>query len=176
MGNWFGNLFSRRTAVGEGRLNPALQSAVQHAAVIFDELPGRNFISERVRHRLARELYLDLHEIFTAQSPVDTARQKLAPQVLRFSLFKVLLIPPPPQPDPSGLRGLPGITGELKPHFSDIARHNSDLHSVLFENSESEDGDATEAMLNAAYWQCCWCLEVFNSARKDLGDVNRDAD
>lgn len=176
MFNWLGNLMTRRTAIGDGRSNPALQFAVQQAAVIFDELPGKDQIDERSRHRLARQLYLDLHEIFNAGSPADTARQKLAPQVLRFALLKVILIPPHPKTDDSGLRGLPGITGELNAHIASLVRHDTDLHTALFENSESESSEQIEQLLYQAYWRCCWCLETFNSARKDLGDVFQDGD
>jgi hypothetical protein len=168
---WFGNLFNSRTAVSQRRDNAALQEAVQQAAVIYDGLPGKDSIDESTRHHLARQLFLDLHEIFSASTPVDVARQKLASQVLRLSLYQVLLIPPPPENDASGLRGLPGITGDLNKHLDSIVRKDSDLHSALFENAVTENGAAIEPLLLRSYWQCCWYLETFNSARQSLGDV-----
>jgi hypothetical protein len=168
---WLGNLFERRTAVGMGRNKPALHAAVHEAALIFDALPGKEFIDESARRQLARRLYLDLHEIFNAGSPLDVVRGKLAAQMLRLALFQVLLIPPPAEPDRSGLRGLPGITGELQEHLESIARNSSELHAALYENALVEDDHAIHALLVRAYWQCCWCLETYNAARKAIGDV-----
>jgi hypothetical protein len=173
---WLGKLISSKTAVGEGRDNPALHAAVHQAAVLFDELPGKAHIDEAARQQLARQLFLDLHEIFVATSPVAAARQKLAPAMLRWSLFQVLLIPPPPKPDVSGLRGLPGITGELGSHLDAIARKNGELHAALYEHAVTEDDHALEPLLLRAYWQSCWCLKTFESVRKDLGDSLENKD
>jgi hypothetical protein len=180
MFNWLGKLFASRTAIGEGRDNPALQAAILRSAEIFDALPGKDSVSEASRSQLARQLYLDLHEIFNAPSPIDVNRQKLAAQVLRFAMFQVLLLPPPPKADETGLRGLPGISGELQKRLKDIVRANSELHSELFADVDSFDDDNDDAnimqRLERAYQECRWCLETMNCARVALDDVADDGD
>jgi hypothetical protein len=175
MFKWLGNLFSSKTAIDQGRDNPALQAAVLRAAEIYDGLPGKAFIDETSRRRQARQLYLDLHEIFGAASPTAIVRQKIASEMLRFALFQVLLIPPPPQADDSGLRGLPGISGELGKQLRKIVKHNSELHAELFEGIESVDDDNDDEtivrLLKRSFWQARWSLDSYNAVRKDIGDV-----
>ena len=96
------------------RRNPVLHAVVQKSAVIYDEIPLRDFISEETRAELGRELFLEINGICNAAEPVMACRDKLASTMLRFAAYQVLMIPPPPEEDPSGLRGQPGITGELK--------------------------------------------------------------
>jgi hypothetical protein len=175
MFNWLSNLFTSQTAIGKGRENPALHAAVLRSAEIFDALPGKALIDEATRSRLARQLYLDLHEIFNAAIPVEVNRQKLSAQVLRLAMFQVLVLPPPPKTDVTRLRGLPGITGELRQHLKRIVRASSELHEELFSDAESFDDDNDEMVvthrLERAFQECLWCVATFESARVALGDV-----
>jgi hypothetical protein len=175
MFNWLSKLFSSQTAIGKGRENPALQAAVMRSAEIFDALPGKALIDEASRSRLARQLYLDLHEIFNAASPIEVNRQKLATQVLRLAMFQVLVILPPPKTDATQLRGLPGISGELRQHLKRIVRASAELHEELFADAESFDDDDDDTViaqrLERSFQECCWCVATFDSARVALGDV-----
>jgi hypothetical protein len=145
------------------------------SAEIFDALPGKALIDEVSRSRLARQLYLDLHEIFNAASPIEVNRQKLAAQVLRFAMFQVLVILPPPKTDATQLRGLPGISGELRQHLKRIVRASTELHEELFADAESFDDDDDDTVitqrLERSFQECCWCVATFDSARVALGDV-----
>jgi hypothetical protein len=122
-------LFGARTAVEAGRSNPVLRSVVKKAAVIYDQIPLRDYISEETRFELSRQLFLEINGICNAADPVLACRDKLAKTMLKFASYQVLVIPPAPEEDPSGLRGQPGITGELKARLDQLVQRNDELRA-----------------------------------------------
>jgi hypothetical protein len=94
-----------RTAAAVGRENPILDAAVKKSAVIYDEISLRDYITEEKRAELGRQLFLEINEICNAANPILACRDKLATTMLKFARYQVLVIPPPPEEDPSGLRG-----------------------------------------------------------------------
>ena len=173
---WLGKVFGSPTAVVAGRTDPAFLSAVQNSALIFQAMPEKSHLDEATRQRLARQLYLELHEVFNSAAPVDALRQKIAGAMLRFSLFQVLLIPPAPEPDASGLRGLPGITGALSQKLNAVVNANGELHAALYENADPKEGAAVDVLLRRAHAESSWCLQTFNAVRKDLEDLTEGRD
>jgi hypothetical protein len=173
---WLGKVFGSDTAVVSGRRNPAFLSAVQSSALIFQALPEKRHLDETARQRLARQLYLDLHEVFIAAIPVDALRQKIAEAMLRYSLFQVLLIPPVPEADTTGLRGLPGITGGLMQERDAVIRNSSELHEALYENGGDQGGLPVELLLRRAHAGSSWCVQTFDAVRKELGDTTEGRD
>ena len=168
---WLGKVFASDTAVVSARRNPAFLSAVQSSALIFQALPEKRHLDEAARQGLARRLYLDLHEVFNAASPVDAMRQKIAEAMLRYSLFQVLLIPPVPEADATGLRGSPGITGALMQERDALIRNSSELHEALYENGGDQGGLPVELLLHRSHAGSSWCVQTFDAVRKELGDT-----
>jgi hypothetical protein len=173
---WLGKVFGSPTAVVAGRSDPGFLSAVQNSALIFQAMPEKLHLDEATRQRLARQLYLELHEVFNAASPVDALRQKIAGAMLRFSLFQVLLIPPAPEPDASGLRGLPGITGALARKLNVVVNANGELRTALYEYADPKQGTPADVLLRRAHAESSWCLQTFNAVRKDLEDLTEGRD
>jgi hypothetical protein len=171
-----GNLFRRRTAVQSGRQNPVLLSTVDISSKIYDGIPLRNFIGDDARGTLARELFLEINGICNAFDPVVACREKLAKTMIKFASFQVLVIPPPPEADPSGLRSQPGISGELTEHLVQIAENNYELRSELSAAMDARTFDALWESLQRSYWQAYWFLETFNAARVELGDCKGEQD
>ena len=179
-----GNLFrrqtavqtERQTAVQTGRQNPVLLSTVDKSSIIYDQIPLKNFVGDDTRGELARNLYLVINEICNSFDPVVTCREKLAAKMIKFASYQVLVIPPPPENDPSGLRSQPGITGGLKEHLGRIAKTNGNLRSEIYGKTESPSLDVIWDLVQQSYWQSYWFLETFNSARLELGDYNEDRD
>jgi len=171
-----GNLFRRRTAVQSGRQNPVLLSTVDMSSKIYDGIPLRNFIEEEERGSLARQLFLEINEICNAFDPVEACREKIASTMIRFASFQVLVIPPPPEADPSDLRSQPGISGELTEHLVRIAENNYELRSEIYGVMDPPTFDKVWEHVQQSYWQSYWFLETFNAARVELGDVNGDQD
>jgi hypothetical protein len=173
---WLGKVFGSDTAVASARRNPAFLAAVESSAQVFQELPEKLHLDEAARQGLARQLYLDLHEVFNAASPVAALRQKIAEAMLRYSLFQVLLIPPLPEADTTGLRGLPGITGALMQERDAVIRNSSELHEALFENGGDQGGLPVEVLLRRAHAGSSWWLQTFDAVRKELGDTTAGRD
>ncbi|MFQ5549269.1 MAG: hypothetical protein ACE5FV_13320 [Woeseia sp.] len=176
MTNRLGNLFRRRTAIQAGRQNPILLSAVDKSSEIYDQIPLRHFIGADTRGSLGRQLYLETNLLCNSLEPVATCREKLAATMMKFASYQVLIIPPPPEEDVSGLRSQPGITGGLKENLLQIVDSNYQLCSEVHEISDSPNLDVVWDYLQRAYWQTYWFLETFNVARIELGDVKKDRD
>lgn len=171
-----GNLFRRRTAVQSGRQNPVFLSTVDMSAKIYDGIPLRNFIGDDARGELARELFLEINGVCNAFDPVVACREKLAKTMIKFASFQVLVIPPPPEADPSDLRSQPGISGELTQHLVEIAENDYELRSELYGEMDAPTFDSLWDSLQRSYWQTYWYLETFNAARVELGDCKGDPD
>ena len=179
-----GNLFrrqtavqtERQTAVQTGRQNPVLLSTVDKSSIIYDQIPLKNFVGDDARGVLARNLYLVINEICNSFDPVMAWREKLAAKMIEFASYQVLVIPPPPENDPSGLRSQPGITGGLKEHLGRIAEANSHLRSEIYGKTKLPTLDIIWDLVQQSYWQTYWFLETFNSARIELGDYSKDRD
>ena len=179
-----GNLFrrqtavqtERQTAVQTGRQNPVLLSTVDKSSIIYDQIPLKNFVGDDARGVLARNLYLVINEICNSFDPVMACREKLAAKMIEFASYQVLVIPPPPENDPSGLRSQPGITGGLKEHLGRIAEANSHLRSEIYGKTKLRTLDIIWDLVQQSYWQTHWFLETFNSARIELGDYSKDRD
>ena len=171
-----GNLFRRQTAIQAGRQNPVLLSTVKMSSKIYDGIPLRNFIGDEARDALARELFLEIHEICSAFDPVVACRGKLATMMIRFASLQVLVIPPPPEADPSDLRSQPGITGELTEYLVQIAENSDELRSALYGTTDAPTFDSIWEKVQQSYWQSYWFLETFNAARVELGDFLEEHD
>jgi len=155
---WLGGLFGARTAIEASRDNPILRSVVNKAAVIYDQIPLRDFITAEVRNELSRQLFLEVNGICNAADPIVACRDKLVKMMLRFASYQVLVIPPAPENDPSGLRGQPGITGELKARLVQVVQKNDSLRTEMYEATDSRSYSALWEVLQRSYWQSYWFL------------------
>ena len=168
---WFGRLFRGRTAADKDRQNPAVRAAVQESAQVYNRTPLRELIDEDRREVLARELWLEINHVCNMIDPVTSCRDELAKAMLSFSGYQVLLVPPEPDVDPSGLRGQPGVSGEMKAYLREICEKNDELRSAMFRESESPDGGAMLAIVERLYWEMYWRLGTLNGIRVALGDM-----
>lgn len=169
-------MFGDRTAVESQRKNPVIDFAVQQAALIYDEIPLRDFIDEERRAMLARELFLEINRICNASNPRSTCRENIAAAMLNLASYQVLVIPPEPEEDISGLRNLPGITGELKAHLIRLCAKNDDLRSTMYQTTESDDFDGVWTVLQRLYWEAFWLLGTLNAIRIGLEDTIEGGD
>lgn len=158
------------------RDNPLLHSVVKHASLIYDEIPLREFITEEKQAELSRELYLEIFGICNAVNPVMACRDKLAATMLRFASYQVLVIPPAPEEDPSGLRGQPGISGALNEHLLRILEVSDQLRTEIYDATDARSFDAVWQAVQKLYWTSCWFLRTFDAARVELNDVAEGED
>lgn len=176
MFGWLGKLFAGRTAVQKNRANPVMRDIVQKSAEIYARIPLTEFISEEERAELSRQLYLDINSICNAADPVSSCRERLATAMLKMASYQVLIIPPPPEDDPTGLRSQPGITGELKAHLVQLSERNGDLRSEIREKTGTADFAFIWQVIQKSYWTTYWFVESFNAARMALDDFNAVSD
>ena len=176
MSKLLGRLFGARTAVEAGRSNPVLRSVVKKAAVIYDQIPLRDYISEETRFELSRQLFLEINGICNAADPVLACRDKLAKTMLKFASYQVLVIPPAPEEDPSGLRGQPGITGELKARLDQLVQRNDELRAEIYEATDSRSHEALWEVVQRSYWKTYWFLKSIDAVRIELNDVEKGHD
>lgn len=169
-------IFTGQTAVEVNRENPVLHAVVRKAAVIYDEIPLRDYITEETRRELGRQLFLGINAVCNAADPIMACRDKLATAMLKFASYQVLVIPPAPAEDPSGLRGQPGITGELKEQLIQIVQKNDDLRTEMFEATDSRSFDAVWEVVQRSYWKSYWHLGAFDAARIELNDIEKGCD
>jgi hypothetical protein len=169
---WIRRLFGGRTAIEEQRENPALAAAVQQSALIYDRIPLRDFISDERRAELGRDLYLEMSRICNATHPVTACREKYAGAMLLLAPFQVLMIRPAPREDESGLRGQPGVTGELNSNLVELFKNNDDLRAAMFAVSDLNEYDDYWQLLQRLYWESFWLLETLRAGRTALGDVS----
>ncbi len=176
MFGWVGKILSGRSAVLARSENPVLNTAVQKSAEIYQALPLNQFIDSRSSDQLARHFYLEIDSVCNATDPIALCRQKLAMTMLRLALYQVLMIPPEPENDPSGLRSCPGISGELTSKLESLAKKSIALGADLRDSRFfSEDADLW-TIVQAEYWKTCWMLETLNVVRKELGDYPEEND
>ena len=165
---WFSSSQSRQHGAG----GTDFDEAVARASAIHAATPASRYLDASRQNELARRLYLELHEIFSASDRITVCRDKLVAEMLQFAPLRVLTIPQPPAKDASGLRSLPGISGELGAHVDAIVASDAELRRRLGVAPASANGDA----LWSSFWQSYWFLESFNAARIILGDVVADGD
>ena len=176
MFKWLSNLIGGQSAVDSRRDNPGLVATAKKSADIYDALPLNQFIDHEQSDLLARQIYIEIDTVCNARDPAAAIREKLAVTMLRFAVYQVLTIPPAPEADSSGLRNCAGISGELRPHITLLARKNIALRSDLHETEHFSDSSDLWRVVQTQYWTACWLLETLNAARKELGDVAKNKD
>ena len=165
-----------RTAVEVSRKNPALIAAVAKSSAIYNQIPLKDFVDETSRAELARQMYLEINEVCNARDPVTACREKLCVTMLDLAMYQVLIIPPEPEDDVTGLRGEPGISGELKAHLHKLSRTNDELHALLSASGVPLTRDSVWDVLQRCYWATFWLLESINAVRMEVGDYDESDD
>ena len=143
---------------------------MQKSAEIYEQTPLRDLISEVERSDLARDLFLEINRICNASDANAACRESLAATMLKFAQYQVLVIPPSPDDDVSGLRAQPGITGELKGHMVELASRAENLRTDLFGMTGQPTFDNVWEHVQVLYWKQYWRLETINAVRIEIGD------
>jgi hypothetical protein len=111
--------------------------------------------------------------IISAPSPVSKCREELVNAVIELTHYQVLIIPPEPESDESGMRGTQGVTGQLKPLLLDISKRNGLVIELMRAAGVNEPtyNNVWDAVL-LRYW-CFYLLsQTLNACRVALDDYN----
>jgi len=164
--NWLGRLFDGRSAADAGRRNPVLKNIVRESSIIYSRTPLGDMIDRPAAERLARAYFLVINAVCNAPDPKAAVREKIASEMLRFALFQVLVIPPEPQEDSSGLRELAGISGDLGAFVEELVPRNIALRAEVHESDLYSDSVDLMQLITVEYWKRYWLLETIDAARR----------
>lgn len=130
----------------------------------------KDFSDRFIKHH-AEKMMEEVTKVATSPDP-RMANKKLASLIIEFAQFQVLVIDPPPADDPTGLRGQPGITGELKAHLFDLAQKDERLREYMHAFDTPKDwGDVWDPVLVRYQVVAAW-TQVFNRLRFAFNDFN----
>lgn len=136
-----------------------------------NELVIKNF-SEEGRSNYRKQLVDEAMVIAGSENPVQTLREHLAEAVMEVAKYQVLVIPLAPEPDGTGLRGVLGISGELKAHLLEIARASKPLREWLHGIGPAETWDDVWNPVLFRHWYTLTRADVLSALRKPLDDAH----
>jgi hypothetical protein len=174
--DWLRKMFGLRSAVEIRRENPVLVDAITASAEIFEQTALGKLLDYATCDAIGRKIYLETNAVCNAGNPVAACREKLTATMLHYAMYQVLLIPARPAKDESGLRGLPGISGELSAHVEKLSRTNMMLMSDLHESEYFNEIEDIRKLVEVECWKSFWILETLNQARIGLGDFQEKDD
>lgn len=133
--------------------------------------------SKKFKTELAQRLLQDALEVLSSSEQVLANREKLAAFTVIMAKYQVLVLPPAgdPEPETTGLRGLPGITGELRAHLAALAGKDDELRQLRFSLPDASDDTLYQACL-LSYWRAGVAVNVFDDIRRTLGDCHSQAE
>lgn len=168
--DWLGKWIGSKSAADARGPEAASSHIVAECSRIYAQTPLSELMEKRRAEHLAREYFLEINQVCGSREPVKLLREKLATQMLRFAMYQVLMIPPAPEPDPFGMRGLPGITGELAARREQLVDRDIALGSSIHEVDEFDENTDIDRLVSIEFWRHFWNLETLNAARIYYGD------
>jgi hypothetical protein len=164
-------LFARRAI----KNNPVLSACHLTSERLISELKQNGFDESLVRG-WAEQTFAHLLAALQSPDPRIAIRKLLVEWALLDSDYCVMMIPRPPAPDQSGMRGLQGISGGLWEHRLELARVYEPIKDMLHAASlEVNETTVHDAILTLAS-QAAYLMNMANTARVALDDYHHDTD
>jgi hypothetical protein len=158
------------------RTHPAFLTSMAASADAFDKLSLKQYMKPADKDRHSQHLFGIVVSTLQASNQIAACRAQFVPVVEDFARWQVLLIPPEPEPDVTGLRGMPGVTGELRSHLLAIAGKDPEVHQAVMADRAATDAQDVQAFVEARYQNCWWYLRTLDALRIGLDDWDRDQD
>ncbi|MDX8400483.1 MAG: hypothetical protein R8K20_09590 [Gallionellaceae bacterium] len=117
---------------------------------------------------VAENILLDCQAIFASPDRRMANRAKLLEAVSRCAKMQVLVISPEPEADGTGLRGLFGITGELKSKILEVIEIDKEFHTF----PENLDFEKAWLQIQYAYRRAWACMNIFEALRHEFNDFH----
>lgn len=165
-----------RTSIAIHRLNemPAIQYGRQ--AIDTYWTGNRELItdfSEQLVKNHAEKMMEEVIKVATGPDPRMANREKLTNCIIEYAQFQVLVIDLSPTEDPTGLRGQPGITGELKARLFELAQKDKTLREFMYALDTPKDWDDVWNPVLMRYRLVFAWTHVFHTLRLAFDDLNR---
>jgi len=129
------------------------------------------FSNHFIKHH-AVEMREEVLKVAFSPDPRMANRERLTSCVIEFAQFQVLLIDPPPAEDPTGLRGQPGITGELRAHLLELAQKDKGLREFMHAFPAPKNADDVWTTVLGRYRVVAAWTHVYHMLRFAFDDVN----
>jgi hypothetical protein len=144
---------------------------------VFDQSPLMEKMDQEWKDKQWKLIEDELNEIVAAPIPMMKCRECMTQHIIVMCRYWVLVMKPPPEPEESGFRGLPGITGELYPHLLEIAKIDQHVRDALRGvNIIHPDWDDVYSYALFKYQQMYFRLMAVNYLRITIGDCGKGAD
>lgn len=129
-------------------------------------------MSQSQKDDLAAQIISEVIAVVTAPDPIMANRERLVNYVLQLAKFLVLVLAPlsDEEEDVTGLRGRPGITGELRAYIPELAQKDEFLKEHLWAHLDNPTSQDIDDLCDAQYQLFHFMTTVFNRTRVALGD------
>ncbi len=129
------------------------------------------FSDQLVKHH-TEKMMEEVAKVATSSDPRMANRERLVSCVIELAQFQVLIIDPLPAEDPTGLRGQPGITGELKAHLQVLVEKDKGLREFMHAFSTPNNADDVWSPVMGRYRIAFAWTHVHQMLRFAFDDVN----
>jgi len=141
---------------------------------LTDESQGiGKYASKEFKQKLAEEIIREVNEVILAPNQLMANREKLTAYTLQMAKYQVLILPNEGEDDTTGLRGKPGISGELRSNLQKIVEKDKEIKELAWSLNDPSEKDIYEACL-FRYWLFHLKAHVFQTIRIALNDTHND--
>tara|TARA_Y100000741_G_scaffold228631_1_gene174644 strand:- start:766 stop:1515 length:750 start_codon:yes stop_codon:yes gene_type:complete len=173
----FSEFFENRKAAKALKESPILRVAAIASVEAMKEL-GLEKTSDNFKNMIGKHLATQVNKVALATNQHLAFREVFAEIILKFSGYQVLVLKPKVK-DPTGLRGMPGITGELNKHAIKIGKTDSITKEILHGDKNVPKKLTYEYMDShflGYYKLAAWEYRIFDAIRRHLKDFNENAE
>ena len=127
-------------------------------------------VSQELLESTRQNLIAEGLAIASSVNPVVENRKRLVDAVVEAAMLQVLVMPPEPETEETGIRGQYGVSGELKGHLLELAKTHKELREWLHGFGEMNTFDDVWNPVLLRYWITLARANVLSSLRKPLDD------
>lgn len=164
MGLW-GSLFGKSDSAG--RSISLTELATERTRVLLDMIPLRQNMSRDGLKAVIQRVMDDVADIEKSESPIRAVRTALCDRTLWLSNYQVIVMEPEPSPDPTGLRAMGGVTGQIKARVFDLFKADAEIERESMRFPATSYEEAWNVCL-LRYWQAKLHMETLDTVRKYL--------
>lgn len=161
--SFWGRLLGRNDAAASAV--PLSDLAAERMRVLLEVIPLRQNMSREGLAELVQRLMSDVAEIENTDNRSKAVRTMLCDRTLWLANYQVIVMEPEPSPDPTGLRAMGGVTGQLKARVFDLFKADQEIERETLRLPASSYEEAWNACL-FKYWQAKLFMETLNTVRK----------
>jgi hypothetical protein len=177
-----GNLIEKwriKRAIASLENDPLYKVAVHviRETIADDSYGLGKFASQNFKEELAGDILKEVSEVIVSEDRLMANREKLSAAVLMMVKYQILILPSEQddEEEVTGLRGKPGISGELKSHILEISEKDKEIKELAWALDNPTEKDIYEACL-FRYWAWGLRAQVFQTLRIQLKDHHPKAE